>query len=219
MSDVTITVRGDNEIRVTPERATIHLTVSSDGHDRAAVVTEALSRAEPLRAGLEERVEAGTLVEWSSKRLSVRGDRPWNNEGKRLATVYRASVDFTATFAEASELSLWASEMSGEDGLKIGHVSWALTPHTRARIEQEVAAAAVGVAVARAEAYAAALGLTSVVPQEIADVGMISAPRAAQPGLQVRAAAFAAAESAPAMSYEPDDIVVSATVEARFTAS
>ncbi|WP_298038083.1 SIMPL domain-containing protein [uncultured Microbacterium sp.] len=219
MSDVTITVRGDNEIRVSPERATIHLTVSSDGHDRAAVVTEALRRAEPLRAGLEQRVEAETLVEWSSNRLSVRGDRPWNNEGKRLATVYRASVDFTATFAEASELSLWVSEMSGEDGLEIGHVSWALTPHTRARIEQEVAAAAVGVAVARAEAYATALGLTSVVPQEIADVGMISAPRAVQPGLQVRAAAFAVGESAPAMSYEPDDIVVSATVEARFTAS
>ncbi|MFC9983579.1 SIMPL domain-containing protein, partial [Microbacterium keratanolyticum] len=142
MSDVTITVRGENEVRVAPERATIQAVVRAEGPDRAAVVETALRLAEPLRASITERVEAETIAEWSSKRLSVRAERPWNNEGKRLAPVYYASVDFTATFVDASELSVWVSDVSPWEGIEIGWVNWHLTPETRARVEREVAASA-----------------------------------------------------------------------------
>ena len=220
MSDVIISVRGESEVRLAPERATIHVSVRADGSDRGAVVEHALRGADPLRTGLAERAEAGTLIEWTNKRLSVRAERPWNNEGKRLALVHYASVDFTATFADASELSLWVSEVSAWDGVEIGWVDWHLTAQTRAGAEREVAASAVGVAVARAEAYAAALGLTQVAPIEIADAGFISPgqPSPSPHMLKARGAAFATADSAPAMEYEPEEIVIGATVEARFTA-
>lgn len=220
MSEVTLTVRGENETRVAPERATVRVTVRSDGPERAAVVERTLRLAEPLRTSLAERSEAGTLVDWTSKRLSVRAERPWNNEGRRLAPVYYASVDFTATFSEASELSIWVSDVSAGEGIEIGWVDWHLTAETRTRVEREVAASAVGVAVTRAEAYAGALGLSSVVPLEVADAGLLSrGPAEPAPQLmRARGSAFAAAESAPAMEYEPEEIVVSATVEARFTA-
>ncbi|WP_243225063.1 SIMPL domain-containing protein [Microbacterium sp. CIAB417] len=220
MSEVTITVRGESEARIAPERATIHASVRTDGPDRAAVVERALALAEPVRTGLAEREDAGTVLEWTSKRLAVRAERPWNSEGKRLAPVYYATVDFTATFGEASELSLWVSDVSAWDGVEIGWVNWHLTEQTRARIERNVATAAVGVAVTRAEAYAGALGLADIRPREIADVGLISPgqPGPAAPAFKAREAAFAAADSAPAMEYEPEEIVVSATVEARFTA-
>lgn len=217
-SDVTITVRGENESRVAPERATIRVTVRTEGPQRSAVVDQVMRLAEPIRAGITQRKDAGTVADWTSKRLAVSADRPWNNEGKRLALVYRASIDFSATFTDPSELSIWVSDVSAWDGVEVGGVDWQLTPETRARIERDVAASAVRVAVARAEAYATALGLTSVTPLEIADVGLIShgqSPAAPQM-LKARGAAFA--DSAPAMEYEPDEIVVSATVEARFTA-
>lgn len=221
MSEVIITVRGESEARIAPERATIRLSVRSDGPDRTTVVDRVLSLAEPVRAGLVDRADAGTIADWTSKRLSVRAERPWSNDGKRLAPIYYASVDFTATFTEASELSVWVSDVSAWEGVEVGGVDWHLTPATRAQTEREVAASAVGVAVTRAGAYAGALGLSTVVPLEIADVGLISSgPQSPQmAAFKARGAAFAAADSAPAMEYEPDEIVVSATVEARFTAN
>lgn len=222
MSDVTITVRGENEVRVAPERATIRATVRAEGPERAAVVEQALRLAEPLRASITERVDAGTAAEWSSKRMALRAERPWNNEGKRLAPVYYASIDFTVTFIDASDLSVWVSDVSPWDGVEIGAVHWHLTPETRARVEGEAAASAVGVAVARARAYAEALGLSTVTPREIADVGLISSgqPAPAAPMmLKARGAAYAMADAAPpAMEYAPEDITISATVEARFAA-
>ena len=221
MSDVTVTVRGEHEARLAPERATIRVSVRAEGPERAAVVDRVMRLVEPVRESITARQESGSVVDWSSKRLSVRAERPWNNEGKRLAPVYYASIDLTATFAEASELSIWVSDVSPWDGVELGWVDWHLTPETTARVEREVAAEAVRVAVARAQAYATALGLGDVVPLEIADVGLI-APTPTQPMAGMAKARGAALMSADAgggsMEYEPDEIVISATVEARFLA-
>ncbi|WP_460799402.1 SIMPL domain-containing protein [Microbacterium sp. GXF0217] len=221
MSDVIITVRGESEESIAPELATIRVSVRADGPDRAVVVDQALRLAEPVRTGLVERSDAETIADWTSTRLSVRAERPWSGDGKRLAPIHYASVEFTATFTDASELSVWVSDISAWDGVEVGDVGWHLTPETRGRVEREVAAAAVGAAVTRAEAYASALGRATVVPLEIADVGLISSgPRPPQmPAYKARDAAFMTAQSGPSMEYEPDQIVVSATVEARFTAS
>lgn len=219
MSEVIITVRGENEARVAPERATVHVTVRTDGPERSAVVAEAMRLAEPVRAGISERADAGTVIEWSSKRLAVRAERPWNAEGRQIAPVYYASVDFSATFLEASELSTWVSEVSQWDGVEVGWVNWHVTAQTRADLEREVASAAVGVAARRAQAYAAALGLEAVTPIEIADAGLISREQSGSPRmLEARSMAFAGADAGPAMTYEPEDIVITAAVEARFTA-
>lgn len=220
MTDVTVTVRGEHEARIAPERATVRVSVRAEGPDRAAVVDHVMRLAEPVRLSITERKDAGTVVDWTSKRLAVRAERPWNNDGRRLAPVYYASIDFTATFAEASELSIWVSDVSPWDGVEIGWVDWHLTPETRAEVERQVASQAVGIAVTRAQAYAGALGLYEVKPLEIADVGLISSGQPS-PGapmmMKARGAAFAA-DSAPAMEYEPEEIVISATVEARFIA-
>lgn len=220
MSDVIITVRGEHELRVAPERATVHLSVSQEGPDRQAVVDRTLTLAAPVREGVVAREQTGAVTAWTSQRLAIHADRPWNNEGKRLAPIYRASVDFTATFADLSEMSVWTTEISGWDGVTITHVDWHLTPETEAEVEREVATQAVGVAVARARAYAQALGLENVTALEIADRGLIS--EAAAPAMMqakaMRGAAFDMA-SAPPMEFQGEEISVAATVEARFAAN
>lgn len=220
MSEVTVTVRGEHEARIAPERATVSVAVRSEGPERTSVVDEVVRLSDPVRASITDRTRTDVVVDWSSKTLSVRAERPWNNEGKRLAPVFYASIDFTATFTEASELSLWVSDISAWDGVEVGWVNWHLTPTTRDRVEREVAVAAVRVAVTRAQTYADALGLTTVTPLEIADVGLLSNGQQPSPGvplMKARAGAFAA-DSAPAMEYEPEDLSISATVEARFHA-
>ena len=46
MSEVIITVRGEHELRVAPERATIHLSVSFEGPGRTDVVERTLAAGE-----------------------------------------------------------------------------------------------------------------------------------------------------------------------------
>ena len=217
--EITITVRGEHETRVTPEQAVVRLSVVYEGGDREQVVSRALALADPIREGLMAREAGGSVAEWSSARLSVRAERPWNSEGKRRAVVYTAVVDFTATFVELSELSLWAAEVAVGEGVSLESTEWRLTPETRARIEREVAAEVVGAAVARATAYGEALGRPVIDAVEIADVGLISSAGTRAKGDGLRAVAFAApmADSA-ALAFRPEDIVVSGTVEGRFVA-
>lgn len=223
MSEVTITVRGEHEAHVTPERATIHVTVRAEGPERASVVERVMHLTEPLRDSITARKDAGAVADWTSTRLAVRAERPWNNEGKKLAPVYFASIDLTATFSETSELSIWVSDISPWEGIEIGRVDWHLTPDTESQIEREVAAQAVGVAVTRAQAYATALGLGTVRPVEIADHGLIASaspqPFSGTPRARGAMLMASADVGGATMEYEPDEIVISATVEARFVAS
>lgn len=221
MSEVIITVRGEHQERVAPERAKISVSVQADGPDKSEVVDRVLRLAEPVRSSLAMREEPGAVSEWSSARMSVRAERPWNQDGKRLAPVYYASVDFTATFVDPSELSLWVTEISAWEGVNVGYVDWQLTPETQAKTEREVATEAIKVAVARATAYADALGLKNVEAREIADQGLISDHAVRQEGRMMKSMAFAAmdATAGAGMEFAPEDILVSATVEGRFAAS
>ena len=222
MSDVVITVRGEHETRVAPERAIAHLTIRAEGSDRAAVVERMAALTDPVREDLISRQTAGTVVEWTSQRLSVWSERPWNQDGTRLPLVHYASVDVTATFTDFTVLSWWVGEVAERDGVQLGWVEWLLTPETRARVERDAATEAVRVAMTRADAYASALGLEKVAPLEVADVGLLSRQDRPESGPQpmLARAAFAgdAVGSTPSVQLQSEDIVVSAAVEARFMA-
>jgi hypothetical protein len=222
MSEVTITVRGEHETRVLPEEAVAHLSVRAEGPERGAVVERIAALAAPLRDDLATRKDAGGLSDWSSQRVSVWANRPWNNEGKQLALVHYASVEITATFTDFAALSWWLSDVAERDGVQVDNVTWRLTPATAKSMEADVAAQAVKVAVDRATAYASAIGLATLTPLEIADLGLLtdaSAGPAPAPKM-MRAMAMGAMDSggAPAVELQPEDIVVTAAVEARFSA-
>jgi uncharacterized protein YggE len=223
MSEVTITVRGEHELRVAPEEAVAHLSVRAEGPERGAVVERIAAVAAPLREDLESRKAAGTLTEWSSQRVSVWANRPWNNEGKQLALVHYASVEITATFTDFAALSWWISDVAERDGVQVDRVDWRLTPASAKAFEADVAAQAVQVAVDRATAYASAIGLRTVTPLEIADLGLLTrAPDQPAPAPKMlRAMSMAAMDAGgagPAVELQPEDIVVTSAVEARFGA-
>lgn len=223
MSEVTITVRGEHEARVAPEEAVAHISVRAEGPERGAVVERIAALAAPLREDLAARKDAGGLVDWSSQRVSVWANRPWNDQGKQLALVHYASVDVSATFSDFTALSWWLSDVAERDGVQVDTVTWRLTRATAKVTEAEVAAQAVQVAVDRATAYAGAIGLASLTPLEIADLGLLThaSENTAGAPKMMRAMAMGAMDSGaggPAVELQPEDIVVTAAVEARFLA-
>ena len=224
MSEVVITVRGEHETRVVPEEAVAHLSVRTEGPERGEVVERISALAAPLRDDLAARKLAGGIADWSSQRVSLWANRPWNSEGRQLALVHYASVEITATFSDIPALSWWISDVSEREGVQIDGITWRLTPESARLTEAAVAAQAVRVAVERATAYAGAIGLSQVIPLEIADLGLLTrgdsaAPSPAPEMLRMAKASFAAdGAGAPALQFEPEDIVVRAAVEARFSA-
>lgn len=223
MSEVIITVRGEHEARVAPEEGIARVSVRAEGPERGSVVERIAALAEPLRTELTERQARGSVREWSSQRVAVWADRPWNAQGKRLALVHHASVEFTAVFTDFTALSWWVTEVAERDGLQVDGVVWRLTPETHRAAERDVAAHAVEVAVARATAYAEAIGLATVHPREIADLGLLTrghgeAEAVPTTAMELRSAAFDSAAGGPAVAFQPEEIVVTAAVEARFTA-
>lgn len=218
MSEVIITVRGESEARVAPEEAVASITVAVEGPDRGGVVERIAAEASPLRDDLAARKGAGGVTEWSSQRAAVWSDRPWNSDGRRLPLVHHASVELTATFRDFAALSWWLTDLSERESVQVQTVQWRLTRDTASAREAEVAASAVRVAVDRATAYAAAIGLATVTPREVADVGLLA--RADQPAapLMMRAAAMSADNGRPALDLQPQDVVITAGVEARFAA-
>ena len=224
MSEVVITVRGEHETRIVPERAVVHLSIVTEGPERGAVVERVAALTEPVRDDFISRREAGAVSEWSSGRASVWSERPWNSEGTRLAPVHHAAVELTATFTDFAALSWWAGEAAEREGVQLGWIDWQVTPETRARVEREVATSAVQVAVQRATAYAAALGRETVTALEVADAGLLThhhdRPR---PEAMIQAArSFSGADGAvgggPALQFQPEEITVASAVEARFAA-
>lgn len=219
MSEVIITVRGEHELRVAPERAVAHLTVQVDGADRGAVVEQVAAVAAPIRAELDERRDRGEIVDWTSQRVAVWSQRPWNQDGVQLDPVHYASVEITATFSDFAALSFWLGELSDRDGVQVGTVEWQLDPETRSRLERDAATAAVGAAVERASAYATAIGREHVEPEQIADLGLLAGASSPEiRPLMARAASMDMASGAPMVDLRPDEIVISAAVEARFRA-
>jgi hypothetical protein len=221
MTDVVVTVRGEHETRVTPEEAVARVQVHAEGSDRGRVIEQVSAWAAPIGDDLTARQSENQVAHWSSDRLSVWSERPWNAEGKRLAPVFHASVGFTVTFTDFTVLSWWASDVVDRDGVSFQGVEWRLTPVTRTMVERNVATEAVRVAVERATAYAQAIGRESVTPLEIADTGLLAHESGPRPesGMPLMArAAFVADAGGPDIRFEPADIVVSASVEARFAA-
>lgn len=213
-SEVTITVRGTHQERIAPEQAVAHVSVRAEGAERGPVVELLSARSAPVGADLTARQAQGSLVQWSSQRIVVWTERPWS-DGRRLAPVHHASIEFTAVFGDALSLSWWLGEVAERDGVEVGAIHWRLTPETARQVERAVAARAVEVAVDRATAYAAAIGRDEVVPVEIADAGLLGGGDAT-PAPQMVPAALARDAGAPAFDMRPADITVAATVEARF---
>ena len=226
MTETTITVQGRHTSYHPAERATLRMSVHADGPKRDPVFAAATSSAELVRdrIGALHDADAGPITWWSSDSVQVWDDRPWNQEGKQLPLVFHARIDFIAKFSDFAQLATFVEQVAGLGGASINQLEWALTQNSLVAATAEVRSRAVKDAVAKATVYAQSIGLGTVRATAIADPGMLGD----QVGASGDAIQFASSTrrlmaqgdtATPELSLKPEDIEVSAVVDARFVAS
>jgi uncharacterized protein YggE len=132
--------------------------------------------------------------------------------------VHHTSVGIEVKFRDFASLSRWVgNHIANTDGFRVSHIEWALTSKRRKELQRQARIRAVEDAVVKAREYAEALGLGDIRPVAIADAGMLGANL--QPESTVSAANMrvgAVMGGAPDVELRPEDIEVSAAVDARF---
>ena len=225
MTETIITVQGQHTAYFPAERATLDFSVNHDGSQRSSVFTAATATSDILRGKITSihSESTGPVTWWSSDSVRVWGDRPWNNEGKQLPTVYHAAIGFTAKFNEFDELSRFIEDVADLDGVTISQLEWTLTDARLRDVTADVQSKAVQDAVAKATVYAKAIGLSSVKAIAVADPGMLSdsGRGVAEFGMERTSFAMKAMDvgGAAELSLKPNDIEVSASVDVRFVAT
>jgi len=224
MAETIITVQGTATDWVDAERATVTVEVAHDGPKREPVFEATKTVAAQVTAALAE-LEGGAVTRWSSDRIRVWSNRPWNNEGKQLAPVYYAALSATARFQDFDALAGFVERFSTVTGVTIAGISWDLTEERRLAVTTDIQSRAVQDATIKATTYARAAGLARVAAVAIAAPGMLGDGSGAQPGFSVGQARgsskmmMAMDAGAPALEFTPDRIEVSASVDVRFVAS
>lgn len=214
-----ITVRGRFSAFQAPERGTVHATIAYEGptmepvYDQVARDLEAVKvTITPLKTG-----DHGPVTWWSAQQLRTWTTRPWNKDGVQLPLVHHASVEIEVKFRDFGSLSRWVGEHAANtEGLRVSHVEWALTSKRERELQRQARTRAVEDAVMRAQQYADALGLGKIRPVAIADAGMLGTHPQEGGGAHMRGAMAVGSSGAPEVELIPEDIEVSATVDARF---
>jgi len=224
MSETTITVRGTASDWFDAERATVTIRVGFEGPKREPVFESTARVGAEVTAAFAELEASGAVTRWSSDRVSVWSNRPWNNEGKRLPPVYHAALTATARFQDFDALAALVERFATTDGVTINSIEWDLTEERRLAVTSDIQTRAVQDATVKATTYARAAGLTTVTALSIADPGMLEnsgTPEAGFGGPARRGAAMMAMDASGGgeLTFTPDRIQVSATVDARFRAS
>ena len=163
---------------------------------------------------------SGPVTWWSSEQVRTWAHRPWNKDGKQLPLVHSAVVEFDVKFSDFSAMSTWVRTAVDHAGATLSRIEWALTTAHRDALTVDVRSRAVADATTKAQAYAAAIGLTTVRALAVADAGMLGEglhPIAPQ-GLAYARAGSADAGGAD-LQFAPQDIAVTAEIDARFLAN
>ncbi len=215
----TIAVTGRAEEKIAPELGAVTLSVGAQGAQRDEVYSRTSTAHERLLAEVRGLEASGALDTWSAGQLRVWSYRPWNTEGKQLPLVHQANADVEVTFTDLTRLGEWVGEAANADELTIGGVEWRLTDATRQRVQEAAQRGAVADALTKAQVYASALGLGAPTPVELADHGMLSTqPQPIAPKVMAMRTAGDFGGGAPATEFAPAELVIEASVDARFTA-
>jgi uncharacterized protein len=224
MTETVISVQGQHTAWYSAERATVVVSVATDGPERDTVFAAATASLDAVRetvTNLHDQT-AGPITFWSADAVRVWSERPWNNEGKQLDPVHHAALDLTAKFKDFGALSTWLESIVSIPGVNVSSVAWTMTEASQTSAVTEVRSRAVKDAVAKASVYAQSIGLGSVTATAIADPGMLGDGGSGGAGggpEMLRMAKFGgAADAVGGLELKPQRIEVSASVDARFIA-
>lgn len=216
-----ITVRGTFSAFQPPERGTVRARLGLEGPQLQPVYDRVVRDLEAVKASIQplHDPDSGPVTWWATQHVRTWADRPWNQDGKQLPLVHHASVGIEVKFRDFAALSRWVGQhVEATVGFSLDGVTWALTEKRRHALAREVRTGAVRDAANRAQEYADALGLGPVRPVAVADAGMLGDGLHASGVADVAYVRAGKAEGGGELELAPEDIEVSAAVDARFVA-
>ncbi|HNP57919.1 MAG TPA: SIMPL domain-containing protein [Gordonia sp. (in: high G+C Gram-positive bacteria)] len=219
MSALEITVRGRAERQYRPEQGTVTLAASFTEPTSESAHAKALALQSEVVAELTRLDETDALNTWHANDIHVFGHRPWVDGKQSRKVLYTTRIAMTAEFLDFEALAAFLVDWAGRDGLTVGHIAWDVRVENRRSYEVDVRREAVGDAVAKAQAYADAVGRGTVVAVALADPDMLGTAPNESVGPMMMRAAGADMGAGPTLELRPDDVVIAAAVDARFTAS
>jgi len=218
-----ITVVGSHRIAMTPERATLHLTVGCEADDMRAALQGATNTVSELRTELEAlKAAAPSPTTWFAVLpVQTRAWTPWNQDGIVMPVRYSATVKIKVEFRDFPALARFAADYGSAEFVTMEYVEWTLTDTTKADAERRVLAGAVKDATLRATHVAHAVGATNLEALEVADPGLLSgiAPGGSVDSqYQSHELRAASGRDSEGIDLVPEDIEIEAGVDARLAA-
>lgn len=193
----------------------MHAAITADGPSAEPVFQKVVDALAEVRFSLESRhhPRRGPVIRYAIDQVRTGSHRPVTHEGVQSPAVHTAMVSVSATFNDFDDLAVWVGWCSQVDGFAITVIDWALTVANRGKIERRARQKAVRDAKRRAQDYADALDLGPVEVSSLSDPGL--------GGPVARKVVMAAAMSAPGgpenIVLRPDDVEITAEVDAVFS--
>lgn len=220
-----IAVTGSNTVARAPERATLHLIVGCESDDPQDAMRQAARTLNEIHDELLrlQAAKPSPITWFAVLPFRTRSWMPWNQNGELMPWRHSAHADLKVKFRDFAAMSEFAHRYGSLALVKLGQVEWTLTEKTLTDLRQVVLIAAVQDARWRAGLVAGAAGFHGVVPVEVADPGLLSGLASGAPvgyaETAMKAMSRGGASEDETIDLAPEDIEVSATVHARFTAS
>ncbi|QLQ16004.1 MAG: SIMPL domain-containing protein [Micropruina sp.] len=218
-----ITVQGFSEKSLRPEVGRLHATVQAEANTKDDVLAKVTAVVTAFGDELRrlEALDEPPLREVVVRPITTSSWRPVNR-GKMQPPIFTANASAQADFTDFAALADIAAAFGATDHLNLTYVEWRLTDETRLAVEAQCVAAAVLAAKDRAATMAKAAGAGDVRFLSVADPGLLG-DRSARDLAYGAPASAGLMRSKSAMDVQgieiaPEDITVSVTVQARFSA-
>ncbi|MET3805695.1 uncharacterized protein YggE [Nakamurella sp. UYEF19] len=225
-ASTTLSVRGEAQRATPPDEARVFLTLHRTADSRSVAVAEVqamLSAVTSELAGLGGEIltpeTARTPLTWSAQSIRTEAEYDHDKRSGSHGPTGRqvASVTLLVTVRDFTRLPPVSTVLTDLDSMDVQSVQWSVDDDNAEWAL--VRADAIQAALLKGRDYAAALGGRLLTIDHVADAGLLAGDSAGR----IRMTAFGAAAGGVGMggeglSLDPVPQVVSATIEARFTA-
>jgi uncharacterized protein len=224
-----LSVRGDAQLEVPPDRATLNCSVRADDRDKAAVLRLVSARLDAVLADLRDlggqpRAAADDRrpLTWLAHSATSRVETQWDHQREREIKTGRvvASVALRIEVRDFALMDRLGSLLARHDATEVSHVDWGVDADNPGW--PEVRAAAIHAAIEKGRDYARALGGALQRIEHVADVGLLGGSDRHSAGVSyVQAASMSRGSrgEADAPSLDPEPQILHAEIEAQFSAS
>ena len=214
-----IRVQASHEAHLPPQRGTVIVDLRLEGPVKAPVVeamTNLIGKVSHLVAQ-DHHPKSGPITWFSQSQVQNSSHRPWNKDGKIKPLIYTSAADLKVKFSDFRRLMEFIETVSPWEGVNVKRIEWTLTESAKNEALERTQKQAVENAIIKARRYAEAAGFHNVTPIMIADVGLLVAGSTGSGGSPASAVYRTGAGTADS-SFQPEDVVVTASVEVELEA-